>query len=116
LVDVYLSETRDLAAAEAFFLSAWTVTGATPDRITTDGHDAYLRAIRTVFGQQVTHRPNRYLNNHVEQGHRGITQRYRPMYRFKQGDSAARFCRLFDESRAFFRPPSRRNQAVPLRL
>jgi putative transposase len=40
LVDVHLSETRDLAATEAFFRSAWTVTGVTPDRITTDGHDA----------------------------------------------------------------------------
>jgi putative transposase len=50
LVDVRLSDTRDLAAAEAFFRSAWTVTGVTPDRITTDGHDAYPWAIRTVFG------------------------------------------------------------------
>jgi putative transposase len=43
LVDVRLSATRDLAAAEAFFRSAWTVTGVVPDRITTDGHDAYPR-------------------------------------------------------------------------
>jgi DDE domain len=47
LVDVMLSEHRDLAAAKAFFRSAKTVTGVTPDRVTTDGHDAYLRAIRT---------------------------------------------------------------------
>jgi putative transposase len=40
LVDVRLSNTRDLLAAEAFFRSAWTVTGVTPDRVTTDGHDA----------------------------------------------------------------------------
>ena len=40
LVDVRLSETRDLAAAEAFFHSAKTVTGTAPDRVTTDGHDA----------------------------------------------------------------------------
>jgi putative transposase len=69
LVDVWLSDTRDLAAAEAFFRSAWTVTGVAPDRITTDGHDAYPRAIRTVFGDHVTHRTNRYLNNHLEQDH-----------------------------------------------
>jgi putative transposase len=43
LLDARLSDTRDLAAAEAFFRSAWTVTGVTPDRITTDGHDAYPR-------------------------------------------------------------------------
>jgi putative transposase len=106
LVDVRLSETRDLAAAETFFRSAWTVTGVTPDRITTDGHDAYPHAIRNVFGDQVIHRTNRYFNNHLEQGHRGIKQRSRPMCGFKQGQSAARFCRLFDEIRAFL-PPSR---------
>jgi putative transposase len=66
LVDARPSETRDLAAAEAFFRSAWTVTGVVPERITTDGHDAYPRAIRTVFGERVIHRTNRYLNNHLE--------------------------------------------------
>jgi hypothetical protein len=34
-------EDRDLAAAQAFFRSAKAVTGITPDRVTTDGHDAY---------------------------------------------------------------------------
>ncbi len=47
LVDVMLSEHRDLAAAKAFFRSAKAVTGITPDRVTTDGHDAYPRAIRS---------------------------------------------------------------------
>ena len=45
LVDVMLSEHRDLAAAKACFRSAKTVSGVTPDRVTTDGHDAYPRAI-----------------------------------------------------------------------
>jgi len=53
LVDARLSDTRDLAAAEAFFRSAWTVTRVTPDRMTTDGHDAYPRAIQNVFGERV---------------------------------------------------------------
>jgi putative transposase len=114
LVDVRLSATRDLAAAEAFFRSARAVTGVTPDRITTDGHDAYARAIRTVFGNHMIHRTNRYLNNHLEQDHRGIKQRYRPMCGFKHGQSAARFCRLFDEIRAFLRPQSQRNQSLSL--
>jgi putative transposase len=114
LVDVRLSATRDLAAAEAFFQSAWAVTGVTPDRITTDGHDAYSRAIRNVFGERVWHRTNRYLNNHVEQDHRGVKQRYRSMCEFKQGQSAARFYRLFDEIRAFLRPQSHRHQPFTL--
>jgi putative transposase len=114
LVDVRLSDTRDLTAAEAFFRSAWTVTGVTPDRITTDGHDAYPGAIRNVFGHQVAHRTNRYLNNHVEQDHRGIKQRYRPTGGLKTLATAACFCRLFDELRAFLRPWSYRNQPLTL--
>src|SRR6201994_3509995 len=47
LVDVRLSETRDMAAARAFFRSAKAVTGITPTRVTTDGHDSYPRAIDT---------------------------------------------------------------------
>jgi putative transposase len=114
LIDARLSETRDSAAAEAFFRSAWTVTGVVPDRITTDGHDAYPRAIRQVFGNRVMHRTNHYLNNHLEQDHRGIKQRYRPMGGFKHGHTAARFCRAFDEVRAFLRPQSQRNQQLSL--
>jgi hypothetical protein len=48
----------------------------------------------------------------IAQDHRGIKQRYRPMYGFTQGGSAARFCRLLDEIRAFLRPQSHRNQAL----
>jgi putative transposase len=114
LVDVQLSDTRDLAAAETFFRSAWTVTGVIPDRITTDGHDAYPSAIRTVFGGLVTHRTNRYLNNDLEQDHRGIKQRYRPMGGFKTFATAACFCLVFDEIRAFLRPRSYRKQPVTL--
>lgn len=114
LIDVRLSDTRALAAAEAFFRSAWTVTGVAPDRITSDGYDAYPRAIRNVFGDRVIHRTNRDLNNHLEQDHRGITQRYRPTGGFKTFATAARFCRLFDEIRASVRPQSRHNQRLSL--
>jgi putative transposase len=94
LVDVRLSDTRDLTAAEAFFRSAWTVTEVAPDRITTDGHEAYPRAIRNVFGDRVLHRTTRHLNNHLEQDHRGIKPRYRPTCGLKTFATAARFCRL----------------------
>lgn len=99
LIDVRLSDTRDLAAAEAFFRSAWTVIGLTTERITMDGYDAYPRAIRNVFGDRAIHRTNRYLNNRLEQDHWGIKQRYRPMSGLKTFATAARFCRLFDEIR-----------------
>jgi putative transposase len=85
-----------------------------PDRITTDSHDAYPRAIRNIFGDRVLHRTNRYLSNHLEQDHRGIKQRYRSMCGFKTFGTAAVFCRLFDEIRAFFRPQSQRRQSLTL--
>jgi transposase-like protein len=56
LVDVMLSEHRDMAAARAFFRSARAVTGVTPDRVTTDGHGSYPRAIRSTPGRRVVHR------------------------------------------------------------
>jgi putative transposase len=102
-VDVRLSETRDMAAARAFFRSAKTVIGITPARVTTDGHDSYPRAIRSELGRHVRHRTNRYLNNRLEQDHRGIKGRYRPMRGFKCSRSAARFCRSYDELRNFLR-------------
>jgi putative transposase len=114
LVDVLLSEKRDKAAAEAFFRSARIVTDSVPEGITTDGHNAYPGAIRTTLGEGVHHRTNRYLNNHLEQDHRGIKQRTRPMGGFKNVDSAKRFCRVHDEVRNFLRPRSHRNEIVSL--
>jgi transposase-like protein len=112
-VDVMFSETRDMAAARAFFRSAKAVTGITPERVTTDGHDSYPRAIRSELGKDVRHRTSRYLNNRLEQDHRGIKGRYRPMRGFKCPCSAARFCRGYDELRNLLRPRSRSNQHVP---
>jgi transposase-like protein len=114
LVDVRLSEKRDKAAAEAFFRSARSVTGCVPERVTSDGHTAYPRAITAVFGKEVHHRTSRYLNNHLEQDHRGIKQRIRPMGGFKSVESAKRFCRVHDEVRNFLRLRSYRNEAVSL--
>src|SRR5215213_6875978 len=113
LVDVMFSERRDMAAAKAFFRSAKAATGVTPDRVTTDGHDSYPRAIRTGLGRGVRHRTSRYLNNRLEQDHRGIKGRYRPMRGFKCPRSAARFCRAYDELRNFLRSRSRHHQHVP---
>jgi putative transposase len=113
LVDVLLSERRDMAAAKAFFRSAKAVTGVTPDRVTTDGHDSYPRAIRTGLGRGVRHRTSAYLNNRLEQDHRGIKGRCRPMRGFKCPRSAARFCRGHDELRSFLRARTRCGQHVP---
>ena len=114
LVDVRLSETRDMEAAKAFFRSAKVVTGVIPARVTTDGHDSYPRAIRTELDEGVKHRTNQYLNNRIEQDHRGIKGRYGPMRGFKSHDSAARFCRSFDELRNYLHPRSRRSRNLPV--
>ena len=55
LVDSMLSQKRDMTAAIAFFKQAVAVTGQIPERVTTDGHDAYPRAIREVLGLDVQH-------------------------------------------------------------
>jgi len=114
LVDVFLSETRDRAAAEAFFRSARTVTSSVPTRVTTDGHDSYPGAIKAELGEGIIHRTNRYLNNHLEQDHRGIKQRTHPMCGFKRFASAERFCRVYEEVRNFFRLRFQRNELVSL--
>jgi putative transposase len=114
LVDVLLSERQDQAAAEAFFRSARTVTGSVPDRVTTDGHSSYPGAIKAELGEAMTHRTNRYLNNHLEQDHRGVKQRTRPMCGFKRFVSAERFCQVYEEVRNFFRVRSQRNEPVSL--
>lgn len=114
LVDSMLSEHRDLEAAKCFFKQAKEVTGCVPERVTTDGHNSYPRAIRRVLGRKVKHRTNRYLNNCVEQDHRGIKQRYYPMRGFGSSQSAAQFCQAFDEQRQYFRYLSKPKEKVPL--
>ena len=78
-----------------------------------DGHDAYPRAIRTELGRHVRHRTNRYLNNRLEQDHRGIKGRCRPMLGLKSTGSARRYCCGHDELRNFLRCRSRMRQRVP---
>src|SRR5690242_4169671 len=102
-----LSEHRNLAAAKRFFRSAKAVTGVIPDRVTTDGHDAYPRAIRSELGSCVWHRTNSYLNNRLEQDHRGIKDRCRPMLGFKSVPSARRYCRGYVLACANTFPPLR---------
>ena len=113
LIDTMLSATRDMRAAQRFFRSARSVAGFVPDRVTTDGHNSYPRAIRSTLGRKVRHRTSVYLNNRLEQDHRGIKGRIRCMRGFKEHDAADRFCREHDELRNFLRSRSRHNQYVP---
>ncbi|CAA9564233.1 MAG: Integrase, catalytic region [uncultured Thermomicrobiales bacterium] len=114
LVEALLSEKRDMAAARRFFAQALDVVGRAPEQVTTDGHDAYPRAIRETLGDGVTHRTSRYKNNRIEQDHRGVKQRYYPMRGFRSFASAARFCTGFEEQRQYFRAQVRSGERVSL--
>jgi hypothetical protein len=92
LVDSMLSQTRNMDAAQRFFKQAISVVGHAPERVTTDGHVSYPRAIRETLGEEVIHRCNHHLNNRIEQDHRGIKQRYYPMRGFGSFTSASREC------------------------
>ncbi|MCD8525600.1 MAG: IS6 family transposase, partial [Gammaproteobacteria bacterium] len=102
LVDVYLSDVRDQAAAEAFFEQATKTAGIIPTQIPTDKERALYSAIDNVFGENTKHRDSKYMNNIIEQNHRGIKSRYKVMKGFKNIFSALIFCTAFEEVRQIF--------------
>src|SRR5262245_43505871 len=103
LLDARLSETCDLPAARAFFRSARLLTKRSPLRITSDRHGSYPGAIRLEFGPAVIHQTRPYANNLLEQNHRSVKQRTRPMQRFRSVASAARCCQAHNEVQNFLR-------------
>src|SRR6476469_6990896 len=116
VIDTMLSATRDMKAAQRFFRSARSVVRFVPVRVTRDGHNSYPRAIRSTLGRNVRHRTSVYLNNRLEQDHRGIKGRIRCMRGFKEHEAADRFCRERDELRSFLRSRTRHNQYIPAAL
>ncbi|GHO71941.1 hypothetical protein KSC_108330 [Ktedonobacter sp. SOSP1-52] len=103
-----------MEAAQRFFRQALAVVGHAPERVTTDGHTSSPRAVREILGSSVQHRTSKYLNNCIEQDHRGIKQRYYPMHGFGSFDSAACFCCAFDELRNYFRTRAPAGEPVSL--
>jgi transposase-like protein len=92
-VDFRLSERRDVAAAKAFFRKAMKHNG-TPRVITLDAYAASHRAIADLKAEEtlpkrIRVRSSKYLNNGIEQDHRRVKQRIRPMLGFKRFDTAA---------------------------
>jgi putative transposase len=102
-----------MAAAKAFSHSARCSTGLVPEKVTTDGHGSYPRAIRSTLGKRVIHRTSAYRNNGLEQDHRGIKGRIRYMRGLKSFTSAERFCRTYDELGDHLRPRARHNEHAP---
>ena len=112
LLDSMLSEHRDKHAARRFLRRLLDGAGEKPLRMTTDKHPAYTKAIRWIVGRKVVHRHNQYLNNRIEQDHRGIKQRYYPMLGFAKFESASRFCTAFDELRNYLRVQTADGQQI----
>jgi transposase-like protein len=93
-VDFRLSAQRDVGAAKAFFRKAIKNQGSAPRTITLDGYAASHRAVREMKadGQlpaDTKVRSSQYLNNLIEQDHRGVKLRVGPMLGFKWFRTAA---------------------------
>ena len=91
-IDFFLSERRDMAAAKRFLQQAIEKRGV-PQKITLDGYAASHQAVAKLQDENrlpaaLVVRTNRYLNNLIEQDHRRVKQRVRPMLGFKRFDSA----------------------------
>ena len=93
-VDFRLSRQRDMAVAKAFFNKAIKRQGAAPQTITLDGYAASHRAVREmktdgVLPATTKLRSSKYLNNLIEQDHRGVKARTKPMLGFKYFKTAS---------------------------
>jgi len=91
-VDFFLSRKRDVNAAKSFLRRAMKNTRK-PAKITLDAYAASHRAVREMkedgeLPRRVQVRSSQYLNNLIEQDHRRVKQRIRPMLGFKRFDNA----------------------------
>ena len=89
-IDFLLTEHRDTAAALRFLKKAIRRNGL-PEKITIDGSDANEAAIKRYneeHGTNIIIRQVKYLNNMVEQDHRGVKRVTRPMLGFKSFEAA----------------------------
>ena len=89
-IDFLLTEYRDTEAALRFLKKAIRRHGV-PETITIDGSDANEAAIKrynTEHRTTIVIRQVKYLNNIVEQDHRGVKRITRPMLGFKSFSAA----------------------------
>ena len=93
-VDFRLSVRRNVPAAKAFFRKAIRSQTRVPQTITLDEYAASHRAVRELkadglLPSETKLRSSKYLNNLIEQDHRGVKQRIAVMLGFKRFKNAA---------------------------
>ncbi len=100
VLDCWLSRTRDLAAAEAFFRRTISSTGCTPEHVVTDKAAFYPSAIRT-YAPGARHTATGFYNlvistNRCERNHGYVKSRIRPMRGLKSFACARRLFPTLD--------------------
>ena len=86
VIDVLMSQKRDLAATHRFFTRALE-HGPRPSEVSTDRASAYLRVLDELL-PSVCHVMEQYANNPIESDHGRLKSRLRPMRGLKQLRSA----------------------------
>jgi len=89
-IDFLLTAQRDEEAAKRFLTKAIRRHGV-PEKITIDGsaaNEAAIKSYNEEHGTAIAIRKIKYLNNIVEQDHRGVKRVTRPMLGFKSFDAA----------------------------
>jgi putative transposase len=89
-IDLLLTEHQDIEAALRFLTQVICRHGL-PETITIDGSEANEAAIKRyneAHGTNIVIRQVKYLNNIIEQDHRGVRRVARPMLGFKSFDAA----------------------------
>src|SRR5215467_14209856 len=89
-IDFLLTKERDEQAAKRFLIKAIRRHGV-PEKLTIDGsaaNEAAIKSYNAEHGTAIAIRKVKYLNNIVEQDHRGVKRITRPMLGFKAFDAA----------------------------
>jgi putative transposase len=91
-IEFLLRKHRDKVAAKAFFRKAFKNNGL-PEKVNIDKSGSNISALKSLNETlpedgQIEIRQNKYLNNMIEQDHRFIKKRTRPMLGFKNFQSA----------------------------
>jgi len=103
VVDVYLTEKRDAAAAKRFFRRILKASTRDPRRIVSDKLASYNVAHRDLVPDSIRD-TSRYANKRVERSHQETRSRERTMRSFKSADGAQRLLSVHAAAQNPFNP------------